>query len=259
MGTPSPISLVSDDDATYPDINGLAFVVHDHTIADDDTSTSPRVGCGILQMVAQTEDYADLSPIDGTNSGISGFVRILKGSLGLLVFGSVTGFDGAFSVPQQDGAGGAHVHSGSSCADAATQGSHYWQSGGSGTLPSATSFDPYGANAFIGALNPDGDYTLTADQSYDFAYAILAGTNYVDVTGKAFVVHDLEGDRAACGVLEDTFDVDASSPTPSSSGHDSESDEHSDHEGHDHDDDDDSPASHVAGFTALAVAFARVL
>merc|ERR1712048_1240297 len=199
--SPSPISLVSADDATYPDINGLAFVVHDHIIADDGSTSSPRVGCGILSMVAQTEDSADLSPIDGSNSGISGSVRIFKGSVGMLVFGSVTGFDGDISVPQQNGAGGAHVHSGSGCADNAAQGGHYWESDGTGALPLATDFDPYGTNAFIGAALNDGDYTLSADESYDFVYAILVGTDYVDVTGNAFVVHDLTGARAACGVL----------------------------------------------------------
>ena len=143
----STTSLSLDDftlDGAYP-VAGRAVVVH----AADGT----RVGCGVLASAAPT-------------------VKVL-GEF-------VDGFAGL----EASTSGGFHIHTGTTCADAAAVGGHY-----------------YAHDA--GAVDPwfDTKYETDADGAVSGTVAAFVDFD-LPIAGRTVVVHDAAGARVACGVLE---------------------------------------------------------
>lgn len=75
---------------------------------------------------------------------------------------------------------GIHIHVGTSCGEDA--GGHYYK----------TDADPWSA----------GYYATESDGTAEVAFALMPGTSSADITGKAVIVHDYDGDRIGCALLE---------------------------------------------------------
>jgi len=153
-------------------VAGKAFIVHN--------MAGKRVACGVLAEVTTGIESAVLEAFDG--SGVTGTVTTYVSGDNVFAAGSAMGL-GA-SVDCAGGTGnkcGAHVHSGTSCADATGQGGHYHD---------AAFTDVWSALGYP-----------TTDAAGKGWFAIKAAAGVTSVKGKAFVVHNSEADRVACGVI----------------------------------------------------------
>ncbi|KAH8066203.1 hypothetical protein JL722_619 [Aureococcus anophagefferens] len=168
----SQTSLSLDDftlDGAYP-VAGRAVVIH----AADGT----RIGCGVLEDAV----YASIGPYPGYAMMQSATLGPYPGYDGdLAVAGSLmAGGDIAVSVAIADGplgpaAGGAHVHSGTTCASADDVGGHYFE--GMADDPWTTTYDAYDSTT-AGAATFDvaGGFTLNGDYPVEgraFGYVIV--------------------------------------------------------------------------------------
>ena len=90
---------------------------------------------------------------------------------------------GAAGPPAAGPAGGAHVHSGTTCASAGDGGGHYFE--GMADDPWTTNYESDSVGSSTTSLSLD-DFTL------DGAYP---------VAGRAVVIHAADGTRIGCGVL----------------------------------------------------------
>lgn len=79
---------------------------------------------------------------------------------------------------------GAHIHSGTSCADSASQGGHFYDS-------EIVAIDPW--------INEGYTTTTRSGQAY-YVGCVVTGED--SFKGKPFIVHEEDGSRAACGLLE---------------------------------------------------------
>ena len=100
------------------------------------------------------------------------------------------GDDIAVSVAIADGplgpaAGGAHIHSGTTCASADDVGGHYFE--GMADDPWTTTYDAY-------------DSTTAGAATFDVAGGFTLDGDY-PVEGRAFVIHNEAGTRVGCGLL----------------------------------------------------------
>lgn len=75
---------------------------------------------------------------------------------------------------------GVHIHVGTSCAEDA--GGHFYN----------TAADPWG----------EGYYKAESDGTAEVEFALMPGTSSADITGRAVIVHDYNGDRISCALLE---------------------------------------------------------
>ena len=102
----------------------------------------------------------------------------------LVGVGHFSGVDPACSSGPNTGVNanscGIHIHVGTSCGEDA--GGHYYN----------TAADPWGA----------GYYTTESDGTAEVAFALMPGTSSADITGKAVIVHDYNGGRIGCALLE---------------------------------------------------------
>jgi Cu/Zn superoxide dismutase len=89
-----------------------------------------------------------------------------------------------------DGAHPTHVHEGTSCADATTQGAHWGPAGVRGEgIPPITCASGTGTVTYLNpGATPDKVWTLD-------------GNATTDPMGHAFVVHSADGNRIGCGVI----------------------------------------------------------
>ena len=105
---------------------------------------------------------------------------------GLLGLGQLSGIDPMCSSGPNTGVNanscGVHIHKGTSCTEDA-EGHYYDTSIGS---------DPWGA----------GYYTANSDGTAETRFALMAGTSSSEITGKAVIVHDYNGGRIGCALLE---------------------------------------------------------
>jgi len=152
-------------------VDGHAFVVHN--------ADGGRIACGLLEEVS-TSDFLSSNLKEIGSSGAAGFVTAyqIDESQQICFHGTGTGLVVA------DNFGGAHIHSGVSCASTTTQEGHYYDK----TLK----VDPW---LTVGYKKTD------SEGNAEFVACVEPGV--VDYPGKAFVVHngDATGTRAACGVL----------------------------------------------------------
>ena len=79
---------------------------------------------------------------------------------------------------------GVHIHVGTSCTEDA--GGHYFN----------TAADPWGAGYYKAESEDGTKYTA------EVAFALMPGTSSADITGKAVIVHDYNGGRIGCALLE---------------------------------------------------------
>jgi hypothetical protein len=159
-------------------IQGKPFVVHDNT--------GSRVACGVLTEVMGNLVSAELSSLG--SSGVAGRVLILTTSTRIIGAGYATGLEanlkdnsnGGLSCTAQNGCG-VHVHSGTACTDSISQGGHYYKGAA----------DPWSLVRYS---------STTATGGAEFVFSVM--DTAVDVSRRAFVVHDNAGGRVACGVLQ---------------------------------------------------------
>ena len=101
-------------------------------------------------------------------------------------FADASAYAMAFSVDlaglEADATGGVHIHSGTSCDDAADVGGHYW-------TPD-TDADPW-TTKWVSDADGMATASFWVDQGYGFA----------DTNGHAVVVHAADGTRIACSTL----------------------------------------------------------
>jgi len=98
---------------------------------------------------------------------------------------SFTGVDPQCRGPQDaQNACGVHVHAGTSCSDESRVLGHYFK----------VSSDPWLSVAYV----------ATADGAASGSVEVTTGGSLSDFAGRAFVVHDAQGRRIACGLLHET-------------------------------------------------------
>mmetsp|Transcript_62154 Transcript_62154/g.116269 ORF Transcript_62154/g.116269 Transcript_62154/m.116269 type:complete len:346 (+) Transcript_62154:65-1102(+) len=82
---------------------------------------------------------------------------------------------------------GVHIHEGMTCSDASAIGGHYWNS-------TTYTEDPWQTIMYNTSM---GYPAVTASP-----IAVITGTSQMDILGRAMVIHDYEGGRIACGIIE---------------------------------------------------------
>ena len=173
------------------------------TIATVHAEDGSRVGCGLLQEVAE-ENFmiGDLDPLgEATATGsvtaiqvdetdmicYMGYAVNLEPDL-LSVHSGANGTD----CSETNGCG-THIHAGKSCADKDSQMGHFYNEealGGDSAV--ALGVDPW---AILGY-----DYT-SSDGEADYMNCVRTGET--DYMNRAFIVHANDGSRVACGLLEE--------------------------------------------------------
>mmetsp|Transcript_73716 Transcript_73716/g.116748 ORF Transcript_73716/g.116748 Transcript_73716/m.116748 type:complete len:887 (+) Transcript_73716:103-2763(+) len=181
-------------------VTGRAFIVHDNSGA--------RVACGILTdapMSSTTPTTATATTTTTTlasfssylvyeatiaelgGSGVSGDIAIFVTPTGLFGAGRASGLERGLVAGAAVGshctatnACGIHVHSGTACTDANTQGGHYFMEAS----------DPWTNTRYS---NTDS----VGDAIFSFSVATMSTA----IEGKPFIVHDNAGARVACGIL----------------------------------------------------------
>ena len=94
---------------------------------------------------------------------------------------------------------GTHVHSGTSCENSSTQGGHW-----------------YDAGKVLGGVDPWATvgYTSTSKDGTAWYGSCLATGLVDDAVGRPFVVHDTDGSRISCGVLQAATEIDTATSSP---------------------------------------------
>ena len=181
---PGDLSMVATVGEMYEWMRGPLV---DHFICPDpppplDEPTPPAASCeaapaafeAVVPSMARYVGYAG-------GQTVNGMLRLTSEAGGALtVSGVLTGLEPSTS-------GGWHVHSGSSCTDAAGAGGHYFD---------GLATDPWLPVKWHSDANGVAVVSLTID---DFTLD-PAGVRYVG--GRTVVVHEAGGDKAACGVIE---------------------------------------------------------
>lgn len=173
-----------DTGATSQDILGRAFVVHD--------ATGARVACGLMVEAADPLCVGKLQ----TYPGYEGLFPDAKGKITMVTVdgttqyveyklnGLDTGCAGGYNAEAANSCG-LHIHSGSTCQDAALVGGHYF----------APDFvDPWTEKSLSYVASTRG-------RAKGSLSAVTGGTS-LDVIGRAFVVHGYDGGRIACGLID---------------------------------------------------------
>jgi len=157
---------------TLSQVMGRAVVVHD--------GAGARIACGVIMDGENAKATADIFTYPGYTgtTAIRGSVQVDKDTAGMqrLTY-DITG-----AVPSSSA--GLHIHTGTSCADAAKVGGHFW-------TPS-TSPDPWGANTM---------YTADANGVGKGTFSLTSGYTTNQVVGRAVVLHEGGSPRVGCGVI----------------------------------------------------------
>jgi len=160
-------SFSVDAGLSFCDVVGHAIVVHDGT---------DRIGCGICieSCTANIETYPSYT---GSHASVAGSVSVAasvaedyKSTLSLSY--SLTGLE-------PFGAGGLHIHTGTTCEDSDYVSGHYY----------ATSADPWTTTVD----------TASAAGASSGSFTVAAGLSVPDIVERAIVVHD-GTDRIGCGI-----------------------------------------------------------
>jgi len=201
---PASIFFAEGDDL----LDGRAFIVH----ANDGS----RVSCGTLALEAEpTHEVLTTSTEALGENAVASDLRVLTNVLpevadAVCFLGTATGLESNVASVYDDQLAdgtmcgdtngcGLHVHAGVSRADNESQGGHYYDKE---TEP----VDPWLITSY-GSTDGDGNAA--------FADCVLTGeTEYM---GFPFIVHNTDGSRASCGLLETDEDM-APAPTPDSAG-----------------------------------------
>jgi hypothetical protein len=191
-------------------LTGRTFIIH----AEDGS----RVSCGSIEETSSLElsvAEAELSPIPGStpplgDDGVTGFVSIMSNLINGVSDGvcyqgyamslepDVVSFllDSGSSQCRVENGCGAHIHSGTECANREVQGGHYYDS-------DELAVDPWLAQSY---------YDTDSDGAGAFVGCVLTGTGATDYENRPFIVHGTDGSRLSCGILSTTTDIDATDP-----------------------------------------------
>jgi len=197
------------DDPTL--LEGHVFIIH----GED----GGRVSCGVIESASNdfvyeqtTELQASLVPIPGTEFVGGGNVQVLttdsvpdgvcyQGYAGLLpknVVSFLVPDSGSDTCNVLNGCG-THIHTGTSCATVDEQGGHYYDTDtlkvDPWLLESYYTTSPEGAAALIGCTitGTNGLYDSPSSSGVDYERR---------VEGLPFIVHDTDGSRVLCGLIE---------------------------------------------------------
>jgi len=182
----------------YATFSGLAFGPYDpagkpfvvHNNAGD------RVACGMLAEAEEAEEEEEQEPeatmqvyhahanwMDSTKGGMMGHMTVFVNGTSMYGVGFATGLEP--NLPAADSTDctatngcGFHIHTGSACDDATTQGGHLY----------SADTDPWAEIRY--ETDPDG-----------MAHMFFELHEVHDLTGKPFVIHDNSGARVACGLF----------------------------------------------------------
>lgn len=161
-------------------IAGKAFIVHNNA--------GGRVACGILSEVTTSGAVKSSSLAAlATTGGVTAQVTVYTTATHIIGAGQASGLEASLKDASAGGSSctatngcGVHVHSGTACTDAASQGGHYYKG----------SSDPW-ANVRYSSTSTAG--------AADFIFSVADSAT--DVTSKPFVVHNNAGGRVSCGLL----------------------------------------------------------
>jgi hypothetical protein len=174
------------------DVAGRTFLLHN--------ATGSRVGCGVLKRVldsallvayGEVDDSVGLAEIN--DSQAAGSVVVYQPNADVVChFGTGSGLTpnvisflvdrGSTQCTNANGCG-AHIHAGTSCVDATSQGGHYYDA-------VEVKEDPW---KYAGYHTTDGNG--------DAHYTGCLATGETVFENKAFVLHGETGGRVACGLL----------------------------------------------------------
>mmetsp|Transcript_35314 Transcript_35314/g.63626 ORF Transcript_35314/g.63626 Transcript_35314/m.63626 type:complete len:322 (+) Transcript_35314:47-1012(+) len=162
------------------DLVGRAFVVH----AEDGS----RIGCGLLQETTMNQQKATLAGFKQSGE----VYTVNAGDDAICFVGHASGLS-SNSLCQPDIIGnscGVHIHSGGACDSKEVQGGHWYQSTNNGVGETG---DPWKLVGYP-----------TTDSSGDATFGDCIATGYpaLDAQSKPFIVHEQNGGRAICGILE---------------------------------------------------------
>ena len=115
---------------------------------------------------------------------MTGSVVVSETDGGIEMWGALAGLEASV-------AGGFHIHSGTTCASADDVGGHYYEGMATDPWDTTLDFTTTGTTA-TGNFLVSG---FTADANDD--------VNLLSVENRAFVIHNADGDRIGCGVLEE--------------------------------------------------------
>jgi Cu/Zn superoxide dismutase len=170
-------------------VNGRAVVVH--------ASTGQRIACGVLQPACVMTAVLDTYPGYTGSISVAGTVTVMKTAKGIKLSSALSGLEDSAT-------GGIHIHSGTSCSDAALVGGHYY-SGDTGGATCDVANDPW-VPTDPGNV-PDFESSTWSSDGSGAATVNIGYTGFTDCTGncpvdgKAVVVHAADGTKIACGLL----------------------------------------------------------
>ena len=170
------------------DIAGRTFIIHD--------SHGGRVACGVLARVTSGVSHAALESLAG--SGATGAVTLHSVPGRLRGAGTGAGLEKGLSEALDCTATngcGAHVHSGTGCANSTVQQGHYYTS---------SPADPW-LTVRYPATDSEGNAVFAFEVQDHFPRPLI---------NKPFILHNNAGGRVACGMLRENVGSAAEPPTP---------------------------------------------
>jgi len=147
-----------------------------------------RIGCGLLQETTMNQQKATLAGFKQSGE----VYTVNAGDDAICFVGHASGLS-SNSLCQPDIIGnscGVHIHSGGACDSKEVQGGHWYQSTNNGVGETG---DPWKLVGYP-----------TTDSSGDATFGDCIATGYpaLDAQSKPFIVHEQNGGRAICGILE---------------------------------------------------------
>jgi hypothetical protein len=166
------------------DVGGRAFIVH--------SSNGTRIACGLLEETKTENLFTVTAAALGTSMITADVTFFVPGGESGVVYlsGLADGLEPDLQGPPNGtdctaaNGCGVHIHSGTSCDNATTQGGHLWNN-------ESLTFDPW---TYV--------YYNTTDSkgSAHFAKTVDIGPD-TGIKGRAFIVHSNNGSRVSCGIL----------------------------------------------------------
>ena len=188
------------DDPTL--LEGHVFIIHGEDGARESCGVIEFVSAESIRELQSTILTAGLDPIPGTDFVGGGHVEVLTELLDSVPDGvCYQGYAGllpknvvSFLVPDNGGSDtcnvvngcGTHIHSGTSCATVDEQGGHYYNM-------DTVSVDPWLLESYH-TTSPEGAAALIG--------CTITGTDAGHYSSRPFIVHDTDGSRVLCGLIE---------------------------------------------------------
>lgn len=162
--------------------------------------TAMLAACAVAQYYPKTMatmgslGEVELSPYPGYSGDlvVQGHVGVLEDQGDLVISWAMFGLESKLCYKAPEGvanACGVHIHSGETCDDADQVGGHFYDSSVFGSDPWAPEIYSALAGVSVGGVRAK------------------VGKGFIDVIGKAVVVHDHTGVRVACGLIKSRDEV----------------------------------------------------